>query len=458
MSRNCSRRTFLAVSGAGIAGAASAASARVSTAPRPPSPQGASTGTKIYTVLFDIAPSKDDTNVVPMTNEEILQRLQRECEGVEFVVRDATRGATLPSILNEMKDLKRQGYDGVIIYSWPRDYDLLRTGLPTINVSVIMDFANVPFPLYKQNRVISAFLDPWGFTPNPEIRERMFRDLIDKIKLIRALKQMKSAHILSVTNNRFISVVYGDVLKTSPDRYNEAILGGINETFGTKVTKIGSKEVASDKDVQNIWASNGGEARDIAQRWIRDAQRVTWTTEDEVVKSAKLYLAEKSLMAKYNATAMAFHIRQLVEKPRPEDAVYPALSVSEFQLENKVVKCQSHLNVLLSEMIMQYAYKRPSMLGDYAVDPYNNLSIVQHCSGPWNPWGDDRRVPYLLTDHRERRVRARKAPGGGAAPTVLYPTGEPITYWLVSVPNKEVLVHTGITAPEKMAPHTFEMM
>ena len=63
---------------------------------------------------------------------------------------------------------------------------------------------------------------------------------------------------------------------------------------------------------------------------------------------------------------MAYHIRTLIRDPRPEDYVAPALAVSEFQLHNTVAKCQSHLNVILSEMLLQYAYDRPSMLGDYA--------------------------------------------------------------------------------------------
>jgi hypothetical protein len=29
-------------------------------------------------------------------------------------------------------------------------------------------------------------------------------------------------------------------------------------------------------------------------------------------------------------------------------------------------------------MMLQYAYRRPSMLGDYSVDPYNSTSCVQY--------------------------------------------------------------------------------
>jgi hypothetical protein len=446
------RREFLAASSGAIAGTVTGWAA-----PQTGNPA------KIFAVFFDIAPSRDDSDLVPMTNAEIVQRLERECGGVQFVVRDATRGAKVPDILNEMKGLKQAQYDGVMVYGWPRDYDLLRTGLPTINVAVVNDFQNVPYPIFKQNRTVGAFLDPWRFCADPNVSEKMFRDLVDKIKLIRTLKRMKSEHILTVTDSQYVNVMYGDVLKSPPSRYNEMIMGAIDETFGTRVTKIGSKEVVEDKDIQGLWAGESKEANEIARRWIASAKEMTYTVESEVVRSAKLYLAMRLLMQKYKATAMTYHIRTLVKDPRPEDLVYPALAVSEFQLENKVGKCQSHLNIVLSEMLLQYAYGRPSMLGDYSVDTYNNVSCVQHCEGPWNPWGDERRVPYILTDHRERRIRSRRATGVGAASWVLYPPGEPVTMWQVEVLSKEVLVHTGatvhmLTGPVKFRDHLWEMM
>ncbi len=401
----------------------------------------------IYTVFFGNAPSRDDTDLEPITNEAIVRRLQEECDGVDFVVRDLTRGATMQSVLNEVKDLKKLHYDGVIICGWPRDYELLRSGLPTINVMVVNDFMNIPYPLYKMNRVIDAFLDPWRFCADPGVSERMFQDLVAKVKLIKALKRMKHERILTVTDSRYVNVTYGDVLKNMPLDYNEKILGVIEETFGVKVTKIGTKEVAADEDVQNLWRNQSPEANAIAQRWIRNAKKMMNTIESEVVRSAKVYLAMKILMEKYGATAMAFHIRSLIENPRREDYVTPALATSEFQLHNVVAKCQSHLNILLSEMLLQYAYGRPSMLGDYSVDTYNNTSIVQHCEGPWNPWGDERRVPYFLVDHRERPVRGRSVTGGSAASWILYPGDEPVTMWQIDVLSKEVLVHTGTTVP-----------
>jgi len=172
--------------------------------------QGVQNGehTKIYTMFFPTAPPRDDTDLEPITNEAIVQRLKEECDGVDFVVRDVTRGTTIQSVMNEIKDLKKLHYDGVIICGWPQDYEFLRSGLPTINVMVVNDFMNIPYPLYKTNRIIDAFLDPWRFSADPAVSERMFQDLVDKVKLIKALKRMKHERILTVTDSPYVNVTY----------------------------------------------------------------------------------------------------------------------------------------------------------------------------------------------------------------------------------------------------------
>lgn len=455
-----SRRTFLKASSGAIGACAFGAPLADALAPQSTKKDQR---TKIYTVFLHTAPSRDDTDLEPVPNDDIVRRLQEACDGVDFDVRDFTQGASMVSVLNELKDLKKKHYDGVVICGCPRDRDMLRSGLPTINVAVVNDFMNNPYPLYQKNRVVGAFLDPWRFCADASVSEQMFRDLVDKILLIRALKRMKSDRILTVTDSPYVNVIYGDVRKNPPAGYNEMILGAIDETFGTQVVKIGTKEVVEDEDIQNLWHNDSPTANEIAQRWIRDSKKMINTVESEVVRSAKVYLAMKMLMEKYAATSMAFHIRTLIKNPPREDYVTPALATSEFQLENVVAKCQSHLNILLSEMLFQYAYRRPSMLGDYSVDTYNNTSLVQHCEGPWNPWGDERRVPYILTDHRERRVRERSKTGVSAASWILYPGDEPVTMWQVDVLSKQVLVHTGKTVPmltksARYKDHFYEMM
>lgn len=418
---------------------------------------------RVFMVLFGTAPSTDDTDLEPESHAEIVRRLREACPGVDIVVRDLTKDARLDLVLAEAKDLQGQGYDGVIVYGCPRDYGLIRTGLPTINVAVLNDFMNIPFPLYRNNRVISAMLDPWRFTADAAVRERMFRDLVEKLKLIAMLKRMRKEHILSVTDSPYVNVTYGDLRQNMPANYNETILGAIDATFGTRVTKIGTKEVVEDPYIRELWKSESREANEIAGRWIHGATKMVNTLESEVVRSAKVYLAMKHLMQRYEATAMAYHIRTLVPDPRREDYITPCAGTSEFQLHNVVAKCQSHLNVILSEMLLLYAYGRPSMFGDFSVDTYNNTSIVQHCEGPWNAWGDERRVPYICTDHRERPVRSRAECGVSVGWCNIYPPNEPVTMWQIDVVTKEIMMHTGTTVPMFKGPviyrdHFYEMM
>ncbi len=402
---------------------------------------------KLYTIFFRTAPSTDDTDLRPMSNEDLIGQLKKDCPGVEFVVRDTSKSAKLKNILIEIDDLKRLGYDGVIVYGWPRDNNILKSGLPTINICIINDFMNNPVKIYGDNKVIPAFLDPWKFSTSSDNINRMYTDLVEKIKLIQALKRLRESTILTVTDNPFVNVTYGDALKQSPQAYNELILGTIMSTFGVKVIKIDSDEVYKDTKVKELWYNESEQANEIADRWINNAEKMINTTKSEVVKSAKVYLALEYLMQKYHANASAFHIRSLRENPTPEDYITPALATSEFQKDGIVAKCQSHLNILLSEMVLQYSLGVPSMLGDYSVDTYNNTSIVQHCEGPWNPWGGDKTVPYILTDHRERQVRARSKPGVSAASWILYPPDEPVTIWQLDVIKKEILFHVGKTTP-----------
>jgi hypothetical protein len=402
---------------------------------------------KFYTIFFRTAPSTDDTHLLPMSNDELLRQLKRDCSGVDFTVRDLSKSGKLENVLNEIEDLQRLNYDGVIVYGWPRDYKVLKSGLPTINICIVNDFLNNPIKIYQENKVVLAFLDPWKFSTSFKNIDRMYNDLVEKIKLIKALKKLRDSTILTVTDNPFVNVTYGDALKQSPQKYNELILDAIMNTFGVKVIKIGSDEVCNDTEIEELWYNKSKKANEIANMWIKNAEKMINTIDSEVVRSAKCYLAMKLLMHKYGANSMAFHIRALNKNPKPEDYVTPALATSEFQKKGIVAKCQSHLNIVLSEMVLQYSLGVPSMLGDYSVDTYNNTSIVQHCEGPWNPWGGDKTVPYIITDHRERQVRARSKPGVSAASWILYPPDEPVTIWQLDVLKREILFHLGKTTP-----------
>jgi len=200
--------------------------------------------------------------------------------------------------------------------------------------------------------------------------------------------------------------------------------------------------VASNQRVQDI---DEEQAKEVARRWIADAKEMRGTIEREVVNSARMYLAMKALMDEYGANAIATHIRSLTPNPKPEDMIWPSLGNSQLQLEGIPGCCQAHMNVALTHMLAQYAFGRPSMMGDFMVDVANGVGIVMHCGAPWNPWGGTKRAPYIIRDHAERMVKEHSRPGVGACSEVLFPAGEAATVWRIDVPTRSILVHTGET-------------
>lgn len=437
-----SRRGFLKVS-AGAVGASVAAS-RVLAAPA--TSKVRASGSKILIVFGETNPSPDDTSVVPTSDADLLTGLRANCPGVEFVARDLKKAGGLESALNEMRDLKAQDYDGVIVFGAPRHYGLAQTGLPTLLVYSIHDFLNIPYTLFaEQGKVLTTTIDRWHYCASPQVSEKMQRDLFAKTRMIAAIGKMRKDRILVCTDDRFVDVYHGCMTKSHPPGYNELFQKAVTDLLGTKLTKIGLDEVAAEPEIERLWHGESDEAGKIARMWIREAAAMVNTIESEVVRSAKVYLAMKILMQKYDATAIAFHLRSLVKNPKPEDKIWPSMANSELQKTGQVGCCQAHIDVVLTHMLAQHAFGRPSMMGDYMLDTYNNVSYMMHCGAPWTPWGDERRIPYVITDHRERSVRAHSRTGVGACTSVLYPPNEPGTIWRIDVLSKDVLVHTGTT-------------
>ena len=206
---------------------------------------------KIYTVFHGLGLSHDDSSLDVTTNEQIIRKLQSECEGVDFVVRDINKSDKAETVLNEIKDLRKLNYDGVLVLGDTNLYKLALTGLPTI--------LHIPYKLYlEKGKILFSSLDRLSAC-SPSITSAMFEDLVGKIKLIRALKRMKESKLLLVTRGKYISAYFrGERGTTYPPGFNELILDALGKTFGTEVQKIEPDEVYGDEDIQNIWHNGIG--------------------------------------------------------------------------------------------------------------------------------------------------------------------------------------------------------
>ena len=407
--------------------------------------------TKLLALFVDAGVQHFESGTLtPTTNQQLVRQLKAECPAVDLTVRDASEaGTTLGAAVDELQ-AHRDDFDGVLVFGGLNDYRPVLSGLLTIAVHNFPEFSHLPYKLFEERAgVLTATCDR-GNVCQPAQSASMFEDLVEKIGLVDAVARMKRATLLVIADNPYLDVHHGDrdtthpgdLRQKPPEEFNAIFREAVEESLGARLTKIGTPEVAANEGVQNADEQQAGE---IAQRWIAEAQDMRGTIEREVINSARMYLAMKALMDEHGADAIATHIRSLTADPKPEDMVWPSLGNSQLQLEGIVGCCQAHINVVLTHMLAQYAFGRPSMMGDFMVDVANGVGIVMHCGAPWNPWGANERVPYVIRDHAERRVKEHSRPGVGACSEVLFPPGETATVWRIDVPTRSILVHTGET-------------
>jgi hypothetical protein len=417
--------------------------------------------TKIYTVFANQGCScpAGGTPKGLTTNDEVLHKLQSKCSGVDFIARDITkRDISMPAVLNELEASKKD-LDGVLILGslGNREYKLAFTGLPTICVYNLFEWMNIPYKLYstgKENsikvggpkyeggRIITAQLDRRNVC-SPSLTSAMFEDLVNKIKIIQAIKKLKGSRILVVTPHKYLAQVdyQGDPNKHFPEDYNQRYTHTLKKLLGVELVRIEPEEF-----YEAFKKTKTREAEPIAQMWIDEAQDMKDTTKSEVIKTARSYLAYEALRKKYNCNAVSTQMRSLTGSGDIKDIFWPGLGLMEFQKRGIQAICQEYENIMVTHLIGYYLTGRPSMLGDLMIDTFNNISLLTHCGAPVNPYGDDRRIPYIIWSHAQSPVRGTLKPGSGTGPQVNYPAGEPVTIWKVYVLHKKIGLHTGKTA------------
>lgn len=392
---------------------------------------------KIYTVF--ISSGYGGAGGFPekfISNQEVIKKLEKECEGIDFIVRDMSKGKlNVNSVLNELINFPEDP-DGVLIFGTrnKEDYPLALTGLPTIVVYNLFEFMHLPYKLYyEKGKILTTCIDRINAV-SQSTSDSMFKDLVEKVKLIEVIKKLKESIVISITPYKYMSIVD---YKNLPVGYNEKLTNSLKSSLGVKLIRVKAEEFYEEIKKVDI-----KEAKGIAKMWMSEAKGIEDTTEEEVIKSAKMYLGFKALQEKYNASAITSHMRFLTNSGKVEDMAWPSLGNSEFQKYGIQGLCQDYPHLAVTHLLGYYLTGRPSMLGDIMIDPFNSVSIILHCGAPFNPHGNDR-VPYTIMSHAQSPVRGTMKPGSGACSRVDLPPDEPVTIWKIDPIKKRIILHTG---------------
>jgi len=418
----------------------------------------ASKNTTIFTVFNSRGCGCTGSGGAPQTfttNEQVVDALKKACNGVDFIVWEGTRSAAYDEV-----QINKDRYDGVLIFgNIDRDYRLTFTGLPTIVVYNLFEFMNFPYDLfttgkfpndailkggtdYKDTKILTAQLDRRNLC-DPSVSEKMFKDLVYKIKLIQVIQDLRKTRILMLTsgiNDIIASVNYrGDLNQSFPQDHNERYTRNLKELFGVEIVRIEAEEFYELFRTMDI-----KKAEEIAEEWINGARWVE-ASRAEIIKSARAYLAIDALREKYNCNAVSTHIRSVTGSGKLEDRFNPGIGLElGFKTRGIQAVCQNYPDILISQVLAYLLTGRPSMLGDVIYDIDNSVEIVLHCGIPINPYGDERRIPYTIRTHAESPVRdIPEEPGSSTGLTAEWPVGEPVTFWEIHSLNRKIRLHTG---------------
>jgi len=212
----------------------------------------------------------------------------------------------------------------------------------------------------------------------------------------------------------------------------------------------------SDELNQEIGKVSEEKAEEIADMWIDEAKEVRrGVTRKDVIRAAKLYVALKELIERYDADAITMASWHLAGHSNPAGSktnAMPPLSWMELSKENIPCCCESLIDCLVTQMVGTYITDgHAGFLGDILGGfepigtPPENVVIIGHCGAPITPHGDDR-IPYTIRDHVINGADWAKLFGPEdtvTATTVDWPSDEVGSIVKFDVYRKKVFVCTG---------------
>ena len=239
------------------------------------------------------------------------------------------------------------------------------------------------------------------------------KDIVKYIRLLGVVYKFKSSKIVVITDRK-ISDEYKRMLK---ETYGLTLI----QYLSSDLNKI--YEETSDKEAE-YWK----------EQWISEAERVLEVSEEEIFKSAKMYLALKKIIEKEKANAITVDCLTLVYGGKIP--AYPCLAFFQLNNEGYVATCEADIDSTATMLLVKYLTERPSFVSDPVVDLSSDQVIYAHCVAPSKVYGPEGpSAKYILRTHAEDR--------SGASIQVLMPLGEKVTTVKLNLREKALSIHSG---------------
>jgi hypothetical protein len=143
------------------------------------------------------------------------------------------------------------------------------------------------------------------------------------------------------------------------------------------------------------------------QYWIKPAKKIVEPSREEIIKSARMYLAMKNLMIERKARAITIHCLGGIPI---EKIGYPCLGFSKLNDLGLVGACEADMDSTLTMLLFGYAFGKPGFITDPLFDLAKNAMIHAHCLSATKMDGPaGQRHPFTIRTHRDNNRGASLA-------------------------------------------------
>jgi L-fucose isomerase-like protein len=156
--------------------------------------------------------------------------------------------------------------------------------------------------------------------------------------------------------------------------------------WGTEIVPITVEDVSKAHQAVDLAAAEA----EAEQYWIGHAKQIVEPTRDEIINSARLYLAMKNLMLANGAQA-------ITSSNCMGEPAKGCLAFSKLCDQGLVGACEGDMDSTLTMLIFQYAFGVPGFISDPVFDTARNALIHFHCTSATKMDGNaGERLPFTM--------------------------------------------------------------
>jgi len=210
------------------------------------------------------------------------------------------------------------------------------------------------------------------------------QDINDRLVALSARKKLRRTKILILNADyphweRFLCRIHGG-------------RDAIREKLGIEL------EYVKSEDVIRRWEKlDEKRVKPVAEKWMKEAERIVEPEEKDVIAVAKLYLVMKDSLNERKAQAITMGYGE-------SSLPVPCFAYANLRDEGIPSACEADIISLLSMVILHYITAKPSFMGNTFIDTTDETLILSHCVCPRKMEGyKASATPYTLRRyHREK--------------------------------------------------------